>query len=103
MLSLHFVERRPYGADNMQQDGVVDGNDYIIWAGHFGDDPADGLPGAPANGDCNFDGVVNGLDYVQWAINFGQGPNDGVSVPEPGTLVLSVIGIGVCALRRRLR
>jgi hypothetical protein len=73
-------------------DGKVDGLDYLIWAGFFGDDPAQAPPGSPENGDFNDDDKVDGLDYLTLASNFGQGPNDGVAVPEPGTCVLAVIG-----------
>ena len=59
-------------------DGQVNGLDYVLWALHFGDDPADDPPGTPLNGDFNGDGVVNGLDYVTWATNFGSA----VSVPS---------------------
>jgi hypothetical protein len=66
----------------------VDGLDYLVWADHFGDDPAADPPGSPGNGDFNQDGVVSGLDYLVWVGNFGNGPNDAVSVPEPTARML---------------
>jgi phospholipase/lecithinase/hemolysin len=72
-------------------DGKVDGLDYLIWAEHFGDSPADDPPGPPKNGDFNHDILVNGLDYLVWASNFGQGPNDTLSVPEPSAWTLWLI------------
>jgi hypothetical protein len=74
-------------------DGHIDGLDYLIWAGFYGDDPAQDPPGAPANGDFNGDNVVSGLDYLVWAGNFGMGPNDSLAVPEPSTCVLAVVGL----------
>jgi hypothetical protein len=82
-------------------DGNGDGKDYLIWAGNFGDDPAQDPPGSPANGDFSDDGVVDGYDYLIWAINFGQGPNDGIAVPEPGSLSLLVLGYAAVAFSRR--
>ncbi|MEZ6071162.1 MAG: right-handed parallel beta-helix repeat-containing protein [Pirellulales bacterium] len=58
-------------------DMSVDGEDYLIWAEHFEDDPALDPPGAPLNGDYNGDGKVDGLDYLVWAGNFEAS----VSVP----------------------
>jgi hypothetical protein len=84
-------------------DGKVDGLDYLIWAGAFGDDPAADPPGSPENGDFNDDGIVDGLDYLAWAGNFGQGPNDGVAVPEPGALTLATIALLAMCCRRRRR
>ncbi len=81
-------------------DGHIDGYDYLVWAANFGDDPANDPPGSPANGDYNNDGVVDGLDYIAWASNFGQGPNDATAVPEPGALVLLLVGIAACGLNR---
>ncbi|MEZ6071956.1 MAG: dockerin type I domain-containing protein [Pirellulales bacterium] len=83
-------------------DGHVDGLDYIIWASHFDDNPAQDPPGSPANGDFNDDGKVDGLDYIVWASNFEMGPNDGVAVPEPATLSLLLIA-GVALMGRRSR
>ena len=54
-------------------DGAVNGLDYVLWAAHFGDDPAIDPPGAPLNGDFNDDGIVDGLDYIVWAENFEAG------------------------------
>jgi hypothetical protein len=82
-------------------DGKVNGTDYLVWAGHYGDDPANDPPGSPGNGDFNNDGKVDGQDYLTWAGNYGQGPNDGVAVPEPGTLALLVLGCATAAVSRR--
>jgi hypothetical protein len=82
-------------------DGWVDGLDYLIWAGNFGDDPADDPPGSPGNGDFDDDGNVDGLDYLLWAGNFGQ--HNATAVPEPGTWGLLLWGLTTLAARRRRR
>jgi hypothetical protein len=84
-------------------DGKVDGYDYLVWAGNYGDNPADDPPGSPGNGDYNDDGVVDGHDYLVWASNYGQGPNDGVAVPEPGACGLVIMGTVMLLSRRRKR
>jgi hypothetical protein len=72
-------------------DGWVDGLDYLIWAGNFGDDPADDPPGSPGNGDFDDDGNVDGLDYLLWAGNFGQ--HNATAAPEPNTVGLVAIAV----------
>ncbi|MEZ6074055.1 MAG: choice-of-anchor Q domain-containing protein [Pirellulales bacterium] len=54
-------------------DGQVDGLDYLLWASHYSDNPADDPPGSPQNGDYNNDGKVDGLDYLLWASQYNQG------------------------------
>jgi hypothetical protein len=80
-------------------DGKVDGLDYLLWAGNYGDDPAADPPGSPANGDYNDDNVVNGLDYLVWAGNFGAGV--ATAVPEPGSCVLLIMGTALLVTCRR--
>ncbi|MEZ6071760.1 MAG: dockerin type I domain-containing protein [Pirellulales bacterium] len=82
-------------------DGKVDGVDYLVWAGHYGEDPAADPPGSPANGDFDGNGVVDGLDYLVWASNFGHGPNDTTSVPEPSALLLLCGGVALLFATRR--
>ena len=84
-------------------DGKVNGNDYLVWAGRYGDDPAVDPPGSPANGDFNNDGTVDGHDYLVWAGNYGQGPNDSLAVPEPAAYPLIIMGTAMLLSRRRKR
>lgn len=85
-----------FGDGNL--DGMVDGLDYLVWAGNYGneegDDPADDPPSAPQNGDYNNDGLVDGLDYLTWAGNYEQsifGPGT-TTVPEPAAWLLLAMG-----------
>lgn len=83
-------------------DGWVDGLDYLLWASHFGDNPAEDPPGSPGNGDYDDNGVVDGLDYLVWAANFGtHAPS--TTVPEPSTVGLILMGLTamVWGCRRR--
>ena len=47
-------------------DGLIDGLDYVIWINHYGDAATLG----PAQGDFNNDHVVDGVDYIIWLNNY---------------------------------
>ena len=47
-------------------DGRVDGADYVIWLNHYNLNVT-----GPANGDFNNSGNVDGADYVIWLNNYG--------------------------------
>jgi len=47
-------------------DGTVNGLDYIVWLKHFGT-----VATGPSEGDFNADGRVNGQDYISWLNNYG--------------------------------
>lgn len=84
-------------------DGLVDGNDYTIWADHFL------MTGATLDdGDFNGDGIVDGGDYTLWADNYSvPALASAMSVPEPASLALAVAGslaaLGVIVLRRMVK
>ncbi|MEZ6073243.1 MAG: PEP-CTERM sorting domain-containing protein [Pirellulales bacterium] len=86
-------------AGDANNDGHIDGLDYLVWAGAYGTHP--GPDGDPSDGDYNDDGWIDGLDYLLWAGNYGQGPLDATAVPEPGALGLLLVGMFVWPLRRR--
>ena len=50
-----------YAAD-FNEDGIVDGLDYIVWANNYHKENA-----SWEDGDANYDGTVDGLDYTVWA------------------------------------
>ncbi|KKL73886.1 hypothetical protein LCGC14_2070440, partial [marine sediment metagenome] len=77
-------------------DSVVSADDYGSVQLNFGDTGDINIPG-----DANLDGMVSADDYGSVQLNFGDMAGmGGVSVPEPGTLGLLVIG-GVGLLKRR--
>ena len=85
-------------ADDADFDGndVVDGADFLIWQRGFGP------TGTPTTGDANNNGVVDAADLAIWKAQFGGAPNVS-GIPEPTTLVLGALGVGVMALASRRR
>ncbi len=76
-------------------DGDVDGEDLPIWEAGYG-----AASGSMAtDGDADGDGDVDGNDFLLWQENLGSTAQDlpaplGVStVPEPGTMLLSLVGL----------
>ncbi|MBI3980844.1 hypothetical protein HY345_02500 [Candidatus Microgenomates bacterium] len=53
---------KPGDANN---DGKVDGVDYVIWLNHYHQNTSNGV----RDGDFNKDGTVDGVDYVIWVNN----------------------------------
>ena len=54
---------KPGDANN---NGIVDGVDYVIWLNHY----KQTLTGGPSVGDFNTSGTVDGVDYVLWLNNY---------------------------------
>jgi cytochrome c peroxidase len=86
-------------------DGVVGPDDYNVWKNNLNDTTS-------LAADGNGDGIVNGADYAIWRDNFGatwtglQFGSGGLSqtIPEPGSIVLMLIGAaGIAMLRVRAR
>ena len=81
-------------------DGVIDTNDFNVLAGNFNTEDK-----SLAEGDINFDGRVNAADFLQFREIFNSQGQAGVAaVPEPGSCLLSLLGIGglaMCLRRRR--
>jgi hypothetical protein len=76
-------------------DGVVNGLDYLVWAGGFGIDPG----GRFTQGDANLDSAVDGLDYLTWASGFGTGA--AIHLPEPPAAALFGLGVFLAFATRR--
>jgi hypothetical protein len=76
-------------------DGDVDGNDFLVWQRAVGNNVANGT-GADGNGN----GVVDGPDLDLWETQFGStasvatGQVSAAVVPEPGSLLMA----GLCAV-----
>jgi hypothetical protein len=101
--SMEIIVNTPAGVTgDYNNDGKVDAADYVVWRDHLGQTFA--LPNRdPAN-----TGAVSASDYNSWKAHFGAGgPGSGASVsgavPEPSTIVLSVLaffGLVGCVKRR---
>ena len=80
-------------------DGLVTGNDFLIWQSNVG------LAGQTdnSNGDANGDGVVGDADLTVWEGQYGTAPLGAAvaAVPEPSSLLLCVSAAGLLLRRRR--
>jgi hypothetical protein len=81
-------------------DGIVDGADYVIWRRHRGSE-------VEVEVDADHSGRVDDGDLVVWRMHYGGiqagiGLASGSAVPEPASAALLLVGAGV-ALRRRSR
>lgn len=86
---LNLVAAAPASAD-FDNDGDVDGNDFLVWQRNFGTTGDAVLE----DGDANGDGVVNGSDLAVWAERFAAPlAATKLVVPEPagGVLIVGVL------------
>ena len=85
---------QPVDAD-YNDNGVVDGADYVLWRN-----------GGPLANEVHNPGTVSAEDYTEWRSRFGNTSGSGAgvgggAVPEPAALVLFVIGIAACQAARQ--
>jgi hypothetical protein len=79
---------------DFNNDGIVDGADFIVWQ------RGQGAAGNNGAGDANGDGNVNAADLAIWKTKFG-GPTVG-AVPEPASAVLvAFTGVTLLSSARR--
>jgi hypothetical protein len=79
------------------QNGVVDSADYVIWRKNFGS--ATALPNDDTAG-------VGNDDYTRWRTRFGNtlaGSGAGVAIPEPGSVSILMIAVGIAMTVNRRR
>jgi hypothetical protein len=85
---------RPRSAADFDDDGDVDGSDFLTWQRGLG------LAGgaSPSQGDANRDATVDELDLTIWKQAFNgstaaaqTAPSATVAVPEPGSAVFTVV------------
>ena len=93
------VVEPPVGDADFDNDGDVDGRDFLIWQRGFG------LPDAlNQDGDADDDDDVDGDDLVIWQTKYGETEPlvSSVAVPEPaiGMMILTALG-SLLAVRRR--
>lgn len=82
---------------DFDQDGDVDGADFLTWQQNVG---ATGT-GALATGDANGDMNIDGADLDVWEAQFGQ-PAPVASIPEPAAAALAMVAaLGLVTWRRR--
>jgi len=83
------------GNADFNEDGVVDGSDFLIWQRGFG------IGTTFAEGDATGDGVVNGADLGVWENQFGTMPGSLTAtvavVPEPSSLCILLVLAGMWA------
>ena len=94
---IEVLPMNTYDAADLNLDGTVDAADYVLWRN-----------GGPLENEVNAPGTVNQQDYVEWRSRFGNsGSGSGLgaagSVPEPGALVLLVMGLVGLVCGRRVR
>jgi len=96
----HFRSLTSTLVGDYDNDGEVDDEDFLIWKQEFGltVDPV-GI-GADGNGD----GIVNALDFAVWRNNLGAtaDPPGGATVPEPGSILLLVVGLLLLQTHRKI-
>jgi len=81
--------------------GAVDGEDFLVWQQQFGSTVAAGT-GADGTGDT----LVDGADLTFWSGVFGTATGAGTAVPEPGSMLMVVLGGGLicgCWALKRIR
>ncbi|BBO32778.1 dockerin type I domain-containing protein [Lacipirellula parvula] len=81
---------------DFNDDGIVNGADFLIWQRNFGG------AGTPTTGDANSDGIVDAGDLSLWKSHFGGAPSLQVAtvVPEPACLFLALSGAAIFAFRK---
>lgn len=87
----------PIRPGDFNQDGVVDGADFLLWQ-----QQADG--GEHLQADGNGDLVVDGLDLDVWKIAAASGTNSAsavTAVPEPAALALASLAASLFAQRKK--
>jgi hypothetical protein len=110
--SYAVVSPQPLDAD-FDGDGDADGADFLTW--QRGNGAATG--GTKAQGDADGDGAIDGDDLAIWRGEFGSSAFSGsgtlvtgfvryvtsgaTATPEPGSVVIAGLGLGVLALGRR--
>ena len=84
---------------DFNEDGNVNGLDFLIWQRGVG------VGTTKAEGDADGNGVVDAVDLGIWESEYGATPLQGAGgvVPEPSSLALLAAGAGAYAFRRRRR
>ena len=92
--ALNLESGNPYLLGDVNLDGFVDGQDFIVW-----NDNKFTASAAWCSGDLNADGTVDGQDFIGWNANKFMA-SDAVAIPEPTGVVLIAWGLAALAWRR---
>ncbi len=86
----------PLDAD-FDQDGDVDGNDFLTWQGSF----LTSAGALLADGDADGDGDVDGQDFLAWQGAFDGGGSTSITIPEPSGVLLGGLAAIAMAVAAR--
>ena len=87
---------------DFDEDGDVDGDDFLAWQGGFGTN----IGATHMDGDADTDGDVDGDDFLLWQSQFGfslspgRGSASTFPVPEPNGFTLLSLALVLVAARR---
>lgn len=82
---------------DFDNDGDVDGIDFLTWQANFGGDGSTG-------GDADFSGLVDGTDLAIWQSNYDGAPAlAAAAVPEPTSAAIVLVGLACLSGARRRR
>jgi hypothetical protein len=84
---------------DFDNDGDVDGRDFLVWQRGVGTNSG----ATNSQGDANGDGAVNGADLALWRSRFGTTAVQATvgAVPEPASLALAALAALAASVRRR--
>ena len=81
------------------KNGEVDAADYVLWK-----------QGGPLANEVDNLGTVNGADYTEWRARFGNtnippgsGASASAAIPEPGTIAMLMVVLGIVTNVKRRR
>lgn len=80
-------------------DGRVDAADYALYRDHLGDDPSAFAEGSRRS---SLTGRIGPDDYAAWAQNYGLSL-PAVAIPEPGTLLVTLLAFAMAACQSERR
>ena len=96
-LTFDFTALDTFQEADFNEDGSVDGDDFLIWQNGFGG------PGDKSQGDANEDDFVDGDDFLIWQTQFGSAEGAAAeAIPEPASLALLLGMLLLVAARRRV-
>jgi hypothetical protein len=90
------VSSVPMDDADFDDDGDVDGRDFVIWQRGFGTGTTNAM------GDANGSGTVDGADLAIWQSQYNGGALAAASVPEPSSALLLTLA-SIWGLRRSAR